>query len=227
MPETTSQPGDTGTSGIQIPQERFNEVLAKAREATERATAAEAKYQALLTAQAADAKRLEAIERRFAPEPSDEYEDPADKALAAVSALTKRLEEREKRETQEAERHGAAMQITAAIKKAGIEDTEAAQRRLAEAYGSSRYFGHEWDPEAAAASFRESEKKLAAALAAADHHNTDATRSALHGGGSPPAPATSPPPPRPTPFEEDYREKIAAWNQDMEQRVLAEARAAG
>lgn len=234
MPDDTAQPSDTGkagTSGIQIPKERFDEVSALAKAAATRAEAAERRFQESEAKRAAehqaDARRIEALERRFAPEPEVEYEDPAEKALKEIQALNRKLAERDEREAVQATYRADGAAIMTAIKKAGIQDTEKAAEALSTKYGASKHFGMEWDPEKAATAYRDDEKAADELRARAARDNANATQSAITGSGSAPAVATTPPPKRPSPAEDDYRTKYAAWERDMEARIIAETRAAG
>lgn len=228
MSEGTSQPSDTGKSGIQIPKERFDEVSAQAKEAKERAAEAERKFQASETARLADAKRIEALERRFAPEPEESvYMDPGEKALAELEALKTRFAAREAAEEMQARYRADGNAITSAIDAAGIEDKKKASEALATQYGASKHFGSAWDPVASAKAYREEEKAVAELRARAAKDNADATRSVITGSASAPAVSTAPLPKRPSPAEENYSTKVREWEAAMEKRLVEEARAAG
>ena len=236
MPDEQALPGDKGDkSGIMIPKERFDEVSAKVAEARAMAEAAEGKYQAVVkeraaeaTQRAAEVARLEALERRFAPEADpDVYEDPAEKALNQVVALTKKLEERDAQERLLAQYRAGGAAIMAAMEAAGIVDKKKAGDALGIQYGAAKHFGQQWDPAAAAKAWREEEKAVAELRAKAALDDNDATRSAITGGASRPTVVTGPAPTRPTPWEEGYSAKILAWERDMEQRLINEARAGG
>mgnify|MGYP001569736433 CR=1 FL=1 len=230
MPDEKPQPSETGDqkSGIQIPKERFDEVSAAAKDAKARAESAEAKYQEVLKGREADAARIAALERRFAPEREEpEYEDPAEKAAKEVAVLRKRLDDREAEERTQAAYRADGAAITAAMEKAGVEDKKKGAEALATQYGAAKHFGGAWDPVASAEAYRKDEKEAAELRARAARDNADATRSAITGSGSPPAVATTPPPKRPEPGEKEYRAKLATWEADMEARIIAEARAGG
>lgn len=226
MADDTTQ-GQGQAQGILIPKERFDEVAFAAREARARAEAAERRYEQLVKVQQADAERLQAMERRFAPDPEPAWEDPAERAVREIAELRARLEERDRRDADRDAQATAARAIADAISEAGVHDVKAARERLADRYGAAMFFERPWNPKAEAAALRDEEVARAQASQRKRDEDTQATRSAMTGTTSAPAPATSPAKPRPTPWDDDYKSRLAEWEEEESARIRAEARAGG
>lgn len=227
--DDTHTPGDTGAdadggdSPAPVPYERFREVNEAAKDARARAAAAEEAYQAVRAEQEAAQARLEAIERRFAPEPDEPvWTDPADEALKKAEALEAKLAAMEDEERRRAALRADASAIDAALDKAGVRDVKAARADMAERYGAAKWYDREWDPEAAAKELAEAEAARAEAEGARAEADAQATRSPLTGGQHAPAPAAQPVPPRPNPTDDDYHAKMAAWEGAEKARIMAQ-----
>ena len=190
-------------------QERIQELLARTREAEERARRSDEIASGLI-------QRLDAAQTPTAPV-EDEWEDPAEKALRRTAEVERKLSEQQDLMARRDALHSIDRAVSARLWEAADDTKERRAERAVLALNMNRQF----DAEAEAQRLYDREVKRIdgrkKAWARTKQEQADATKSAMSAPSPPTSPAGQERPPLGTPERRQ-------WDDDIERQILAEHR---